>query len=84
MLEPSVPSECRWSSYALWGCKMIAFGKRFGGYGVPQGPTEPGFTDGRGWTNIVPHIILWFVCWLVLYNMFVITIIKTYSHHCNV
>ena len=42
-------------------CGMIAFGNSlgvFGGYGIPQGPTEPqsfvenvGFTDGRGWTN---------------------------------
>ena len=42
-------------------CGMIAFRNSlvvFGGYGVPQGPTEPqsfikytGATDGRGWTN---------------------------------
>ena len=43
-------------------CGMIAFRNSlvvFGGYGVPQGPTEPGssfikntrFTDGSGWTN---------------------------------
>ena len=42
-------------------CGMIAFGNSlgvFGGFGVPQGPTEPqsfikhiGFTDSRGWTN---------------------------------
>ena len=42
-------------------CGIIAFGNGlgvFGGYGVPQGPTEPQsfikdtrFTDGRGWTN---------------------------------
>ena len=44
-----------------YGCGMIAFMNSlvvFGGYGVPQGPTEPqsfiknsSFTDGRGWTN---------------------------------
>ena len=44
-----------------FGCGMIAFRNGlvvFGGYGVPQGPTEPqsimkgtGYTDGRGWTN---------------------------------
>ena len=40
------------------GCGMIAFRNSlvvFGGYGVPQGPTEPQSfikrTDGRGWTN---------------------------------
>ena len=43
------------------GCGMIAFRNSllvFGGYGTPQGPTEPQsfikdtrFTDGRGWTN---------------------------------
>ena len=45
------------------GCGIIAFRNSlvvFGGYGVPQGPTEPqslnfikatGYTDGRGWTN---------------------------------
>ena len=43
------------------GCGMISFGEClgvFGGYGIPQGPTEPQsfikhtrFTDGRGWTN---------------------------------
>ena len=43
------------------GCGMIAFRNSlvvFGGYGVPQGPTEPqlfikytGVTNGRGWTN---------------------------------
>ena len=43
------------------GCGMIAFRNSlvvFGGYGVPQGPTEPqsftkhtSYTDGRGWTN---------------------------------
>ena len=42
-------------------CGMIAFGNSlgvFGGFGVPQGPTEPQSfikhtrsTDGRGWTN---------------------------------
>ena len=44
-----------------YGCGMIAFRNSlvvFGGYGRPQGPTEPesfikytGATDGRGWTN---------------------------------
>ena len=44
-----------------YGCGMIAFRNSlavFGGYGVPQGPTEPQsfikrtkFTDSRGWTN---------------------------------
>ena len=43
------------------GCGMIAFRNSlvvFGGYGRPQGPTEPQsfvkntkFNDGRGWTN---------------------------------
>ena len=43
------------------GCGMIAFRNSlvvFGGYGRPQGPTEPqsfikstSYTDGRGWTN---------------------------------
>ena len=43
------------------GCRMIVFRNSlvlFGGYGVPQGPTEPQsfikntfVTDGRGWTN---------------------------------
>ena len=44
-----------------FGCGMIAFRNSlvvFGGFGRPQGPTEPqsfikdtGYTDGRGWTN---------------------------------
>ena len=44
-----------------YGCGMIVFRNSlvvFGGYGVPQGPTEPqsfikntSFTDGSGWTN---------------------------------
>ena len=43
-----------------FGCGMIAFRNSlvvFGGFGGPQGPTEPqlfikaGFTDGREWTN---------------------------------
>ena len=44
-----------------YGCEMIAFRNGlvvFGGYGVPQGPTEPQsfikdteYADGRGWTN---------------------------------
>ena len=43
------------------GCGMIAFRNSlvvFGGFGRPQGPTEPqsfikstSYTDGRGWTN---------------------------------
>ena len=43
------------------GCGMISFRNSlvvFGGYGIPQRPTEPlsflknvRFTDGRGWTN---------------------------------
>ena len=43
------------------GCGILAFANGlgvFGGYGVPQGPTEPrsfikdtASTDGRGWTN---------------------------------
>ena len=43
------------------GCGMIAFRNSlvvFGGYGVPQAPTEPQsfikdtrYTDGSGWTN---------------------------------
>ena len=42
-------------------CEMVAFGNSlgvFGGYGIPQGPTEPqsfiqntDYTDGRGWTD---------------------------------
>ena len=46
---------------AMSSCRMIAFRNSlvvFGGYGIPQGPTEPRSfmnfsraTDGRGWTN---------------------------------
>ena len=55
------PQYADGASMPKTGCGMIAFRNSlvvFGGYGVPQGPTEPqsfikstSYTDGRGWTN---------------------------------
>ena len=84
------------SPMAKYGAGMVAFGNNlavFGGYGIPDGPLQPGSsfikdTDGSGWTNELHMYDVkdgMYTCtkWWIFESLFSVLVLPHYNSMCS-